>query len=219
VAATSKLVLSARTPDDLDSMLLYLRQHGAIVRKVFISKAPKAASLSQLQSLPASCSQLQDLTISACNLVNLPSMLSGLTSLTRLDVSNSDFAPAAPAALMPLSQMTALQHLKFTLWPSRTTDVPFPAGVLSHLTSLTHPDLGESEVNESTVGGIQSLTNLRECRLGARGGTPHHRIVFASARVKPQAVAAVSVLQQLTLLSITSAYDITNTTAPVRQVD
>jgi hypothetical protein len=49
VAATSKVYLSARTPEDLDSLLLYLRQHGAIVRKVFIFKAPKAEYLSQLQ--------------------------------------------------------------------------------------------------------------------------------------------------------------------------
>jgi hypothetical protein len=162
VAATSKVSLSARTPEDLDSLLLYLRQHGAIVRKVFIFKAPKAEYLSQLQSLPPSCSQLLDLNISTCNLVNLPSVLSGLTSLTRLDLSDSGFSPAAPAALMSLSQMTALQHLKCTFRPSETAHVLFPPDprVLSHLSSLTHLHLGECEVNESTVWGIRLLTYL-----------------------------------------------------------
>jgi hypothetical protein len=164
VAASSKVVLSARTPEDLDSLLLYLRQHGAFARNLLISKAPKAEYLRQLQSLPSSCSQLQDLNISACNMVNLPNVLSDLNSLllvTRLDVSDSGFLPAAPAALVPLSAITALQHLKCTLRPSETAGVSFPAGVLSHLTSLTHFDLGECEVNEATMGGIEQLTSLR----------------------------------------------------------
>jgi hypothetical protein len=154
VAATSKVVLSARTPNDLGSLLLYLLQHGAIVRKVLISEAPKAAYLSQLHSLPSCCTQLQDLNISACNVVNLPCLLSGLASLTRLDLFDSGFSPAAPAALVPLSQMTALQHLKCTLRPSETADVPFPAGVLSRLTSLTHLNLGECEVNMAAMGDM-----------------------------------------------------------------
>ena len=220
VAATSKVVLSARTPDDLDSLLLYLRKYGVHVRKVLISKAPEAAYFSQLQSLPPSCSQLEDLNISACNRVDLPSVLSDLTSLTRLDISDSGFTPAAPACLVPLSNMTALQHLKCTLQPSRIVagkgSVPFPAGVLSHLTSLTHLDLGECEVNAATMGGIERLTSLRECKLGAPG--PGERrfgsMGFWQKLVKREAVAAVSMLQQLSLLSITSTYDISSRTAP-----
>lgn len=103
MAATSKVSLSARTPEDLDSLLLFLCQHGAIVRKVFISKAPKAEYLSQLQSLPPSCSQLLDLNISTCNMVNLPSVLSGLTSLTRLDfiIGFINYPTAASPLLRP----------------------------------------------------------------------------------------------------------------------
>lgn len=89
MAATSEVVLSARAPDDLDSLLLYLRLHGAFMRRLLVTKAPAAVHLYQLQYLPPSCSHLQDLQIGACNVVNIPSVLSDLTSLTRLEVFDS----------------------------------------------------------------------------------------------------------------------------------
>jgi hypothetical protein len=219
VAATSKVVLTARTPDHLDSMLLYLRQHGAYVRNILIFKTYEAAYLSQLQSLPSSCIQLQELQISACNEVNLPSVLSDLTNLTRLDMSDSGFLPAAPAGLMPLSIMTALQHLNCRLREPPSfwaPDVCFPAGVLSHLVNLTHLEVAHCKVDAPALAGTQRLTNLRECSLSAPGGNRPSNPILADMRrlVTPEAVAAVFVLQQLSLVSISSARTVSSATAP-----
>jgi hypothetical protein len=66
------------------------------------------------------------------------------------------------------------------------------------------------------MGGIECLISLRECKLGAPG--PGERrfgsIGYWQKLVKREAVAAVSLLQQLSLLSITSTYDISSRTAP-----
>ena len=60
---------------------------------------------------------------------------------------------------------------------------------------------------------FRRLTNLRDCRLGApvaNAWRPHR----SDRRISSEAVASVSGLQQLSLLSFTSAPIISSTTAP-----
>lgn len=163
VAASSKIELFTRSPDKLDCFLLYL--HGVRVAGISMSTASGAAAwLSLMEPLPASCSKLQELKLRSCE-VQLASVLSNLASLTRLDVLNSSPSPAAPAGLAPLSQLATLQRLKCSLKKGEE-GLPFPAGVLSHLTRLTHLDLEPFKVDEPAVRGIDSLANLQHLQLG-----------------------------------------------------
>lgn len=168
-----------------------------------------------MQPLPSSCSKLQVLQLHRCH-IGLSAVLNSVPALTRLDMSEGSTLPALPAGLKPLSQLTALQHLKCALRESQT-GVPFPAGVLSHLTSLTYLSLPHFKINEESVRGFDRLQNLQECSFGPAirmQGSPFVWPGFSDRLVASEALAAVSGLQQLTFLSLTRSDDVSKSTAP-----
>lgn len=176
-----------------------------------------AAPISLMQPLPSSCSKLQVLQLHWCH-IGLSAVLNSVPALTRLDMSEGSTLPALPAGLKPLSQLTALQHLKCALRESQA-GVRFPAGVLSHLTSLTHLSLPHFKINcnEESVRGFDRLPNLQECSFGPAirmQGSPFVWPGFSDRLVASEALAAVSGLQQLTFLSLTRSDDVSRTTAP-----
>jgi hypothetical protein len=216
--ALTRLTIEDADQDSLDSMLLFLAQHGQHMDSITIKGA--AGVTVRLRHLPPHL-QIKNLRLSSLRVQMQPGngfagvlgAAAGAAALKQLQLTNCwvlDDDGRAYGLVPALSQLPAgLEHLSFQSdgFSGRMRDkyggqLFFPAGVLQQVQQLTYLDLGgialraPNDPIARALQPLQGMMRLADLRLGGASAANGRTIISA---------AMLSDLQHLTRLKLSNA--------------
>jgi hypothetical protein len=193
VLAASSITVWRTRDQGLDSVLLYLANHGQHVSNIeFGSGWGEIVVTSDvratLQQLPHD--KLQGLTSMLCNGLDLQlqpgsgfhGVLDAGMPLQKLHLERCNLLDGFEALSAALSTLPGMQHLSLRYWDWKMEKFHLPSGVLQELTGLTHLDLG-TFLLESPDGmrHLQGLTRLQDLRLSCKNAITIEGSMLSSA--------------------------------------